>query len=173
MNKIKVSQEQLKIFFEGCHFVNAALAKKMGVSEGIVSDCFNHKLNRHGKPLTFSKANIERMNTALKQIAEELSDSKLTYADDGEATTKRFINDDPAVIDSLCKISEYIKLNWLTWKALGWNQKKCLNNINLSASNPHVHISRGDIDRINAELLSIAATLSSWEVVADDEGSAL
>ena len=170
MDKIKVSQDELRTYLEGQHFINAALAKKMGVSEGIVSGCFNHKPNRHGKPLSFSRANIELLNQALQQIAEELSGCKLKPSDD-ESASKRFINDDPAVIESLRKISEYIRLNWLTWNVLGWNQKKCLNNISLNGHNPHVHIGKEEAERLSTTILSIATTLANWEVVADDDSS--
>lgn len=168
MDKITVSQEYLKTFLKDHHFINAALAKKMGVSEGIVSGCFNRKLNRHGKPLSFSRKNIELLNQALQQIADDLSGCKLEASDDGFAT-KRFINDDPAVIESLRRIGEYIKLNWLTSKVLGWNNKKCINNIRLNGQKPYVHISKEDAVRISTEIMAIASTLAGWKVVHDGE----
>lgn len=168
MEKIPVSQDELYTFLKGCYFIKAALAKRMGVSESILGGCFRHVLNRHGKPLSFSKANIERLNAALQQIAEELIDSKLKCSDEAGSATKRFVNDDPAIIESMRRIGEYIKLNRLTEKVLGWGKKKCDRNINLKDPNPHVHISREEIDRINAEILSIASTLAKCEVVAAD-----
>lgn len=168
MDKIKVSQDELRTFLEGHHFINAALAKKMGVSEGIVSGCFRHDLNRHGKPLSFSRKNIDLLNQALQQIAEELSTCKLKCSNE-EAATRRFINDDPAIIESLRKIGEYIRLNWLTANVLGWNQKKCLNNISLNGPKPHVHISKEEAGRVSTSIMSIASTLAGWEVVADKD----
>lgn len=168
MNKIPVSQDELKTFLESHHFINAALAKKMGVSEGIVSGCFNRKPNRHGKPLCFSRKNIELLNQALQQIAEDLSGCKL-MASNEEFATKRFINDDPAIIESLRRIGEYVRLNGLTSKVLGWNNKRCLNNISVNGPKPHVHISKEDAMRISTEIMSIAVTLAGWEVVPDAE----
>lgn len=170
MNKITVTQDHLKTFLGDHHFINAALAKKMGVSEGIVSGCFNRKLNRHGKPLSFSRKNIELLNQALRQIAEDLSGCKLEASDE-EFATKRFINDDPAVMESLRRIGEYIRLQGLTNKVLGWNTKKCLNNISVNGPKPHVHISKEDSMRITTEIMSIAGTLAGWEVVPDGEES--
>ena len=170
MDNIKVSQDELRTFLEGHHFINAAIAKKMGVSEGIVSGCFNHKPNRHGKPLSFSSKNIELLNQALHQIAEELSRCKLKPSNE-ETASNPFINDDPAVIESLRRIGEYIRLNWLTWNVLGWNQKKCLNNISLNGPKPHVHISKENAERISTTILSIATTLANWEVLADEGSS--
>lgn len=167
MDKIKVSQDELKRFLEAHHFVRVAIAKKMGVSESIVGNCFEHVLSRHGKPLSFSKKNIELMNFALQQIAEELSASKLKCSNEEEAATKRFINDDPAIIGSLRKISEYIKLRGLTAKVLGWGTRKCESNINLKESNPRVHLKKEEIELINNEIMTVAGTLANWEVVAD------
>ena len=166
MDKIKVSQDELKRFLEAHHFVRVAIAKKMGVSESIVGDSFNHMINRHGKPMSFTKKNIELLNTALQQIAKELSMSKLKCSDDG--STRRFINDDPAIIESLRKISEYIKLRGLTAKVLEWGTRKCESNINLKESNPRVHLKKEEIELINNEILTVAGTLANWEVVADE-----
>lgn len=168
MDKITVSQEYLKTFLKDHHFINAALAKKMGVSEDIVSGCFNHKPNHHGKPLSFSRKNIELLNQALQQIADDLSGCKLEASDD-EFATKSFINDDPAVIESLRRIGEYIRLRGLTNKVLGWNAKRCLNNISVNGPKPHVHISKEDAMRISVEIMSIAVTLAGYEVVFDGE----
>lgn len=170
MDKIKVSQDDFKTFWEGHHFINAALARKMGVSEGIVSGCFQHKPNRHGKPLSFSRKNIELLNQALQQIAEELSGCKLKPSTE-EAATKRFINDDPAVMESLRTIGEYIRLNRLTHQVLGWGQKKCLNNISLNGPKPHVHISNEDAGRIRTAVMAIAGTLAQWKVIPDSGSS--
>ena len=168
MDKIKVSQDVLRTYLEEHHFINAALAKKMGVSEGIVSACFNHKLNRHGKPLSFSRKNIELLNQALQQIAEDLSGCKLKASDE-DSDSKRFINDDPAVMESLRRIGEYIRLKGLTDKVLGWKYKKCLNNISLNGPKPHVHISKEDAMRLSTAIMAMASTLAGWEVVSNDD----
>ena len=165
MDKIKVSQDELKRFLDAHHFVKVALAKKMGVSESIVGDSFNHMINRHGKPMSFTKKNIELLNMALHQIAEELSASKLKCSDDG--STRRFVNDDPAIIESLRKISQYIKLRGMTYNVLEWGARKCESNINLKESNPRVHLKKEEIELINNEILTVAGTLAKWELVAD------
>lgn len=170
MSKNKVSQDQLKIFLDANCFSKAAIAKKMGVSESIVGDCFNHLKNRHGKPLSFSSKNIELLNQALQQIAEELNGCKLNPSGE-EYVTKRFINDDPAVIEDLRTISKYIKLRALLYKLLEWGHKKSENNINLKDPNPYVHIGKEEAERLSTTILSIATTLANWEVVADDDNS--
>lgn len=170
MDKIQVSQDKLKIFLDANFFSKAAIAKKMGVSESIVGDCFNHLPNRHGKPLSFSKKNIVLLNQALQQIAEELKECNLECSNE-ESATKRFINDDPAVIEDLRTISKYIKLRALLFKLFEWGHKKCENNINLKDPNPHVHIGKEEAQLLSTTILSIATTLANWEVVADDDSS--
>lgn len=169
MDKIKVSQDELKTFLEAHDFVRVAIAKKMGVSESMVGNCFTHALNRHGKPMSFTKRNIGLLNQALQQIAEELSTCKLKCSNE-EAATRRFINDDPAIIESLSRISEYIKLRGFTYKVLGWTSRRtCENNINLKEPNPRVHLKKEEIELINTEILAIASTLAGWEVVVDKD----
>ena len=168
MDKIKVSQDELKGFLEAHDFIRVAIANKMGVSESMVGNCFSHSLNRHGKPMSFTRRNIELLNHALQQISEELSSCKLKCSNEEEQASRRFINDDPAIIDSLRKISEYIKLRGLTKKVLEWDKRKCENNIKLKEANPHVHIKKDEIERLNIEVMSIASTLAGWEVVVDE-----
>ncbi|MBO5625851.1 MAG: hypothetical protein J5953_08685 [Prevotella sp.] len=172
MDKIKVSQDELKGFLEAHDFIRVAIANKMGVSESMVGNCFSHSLNRHGKPMSFTRRNIELLNHALQQISEELSNCKLKCSNEEEQASRRFINDDPAIIEGLRKISEYIKLRGLTAKVLGWGKRKCENNIKLKEANPHVHIKKDEIERLNIEVMSIASTLAGWEVVADEDNSA-
>lgn len=165
MEKIEVTQDELKTFFDKHCFILSAIADKMGVTDGIVGNCFSRTLNRHGKPLSFSKKNIELMNMALQQISEELSMSKLKCSDDG--STRRFINDDPSIIESLRKISQYIKLRGMTYNVLGWGSRKCESNIKLKGPNPHVHLKKEEIELINNEILTVAGSLAKWELVGD------
>lgn len=54
-------------------------------------------------------------------------------------------------------------------RVLGWNTGKYNQTLFVPKSKVYCNISKGDVDRLNAELLAVAGVLSSYEVVADDE----
>ena len=170
--KVQISQDTLYQFLQDRNLIVSVIGKKTGIGNGLLMGCFHHNLNRHGKPLSFSAANIVRINTAIWQIAEELRGCLLTFGSDQTFTNQRGTTYDPALVAGFRKIGEYLKLRGLTERILGWNKAKCEGTLNVKSSPMYGRISQADADRINAELLSVAGVLSSYEVVADgDSGS--
>lgn len=171
IKKIKVSQDWLYKFLKEHHFVMAVLSRRMGVSDAIVRGCFHHNKNRLGKPMSFSAKNIVLLNAALQQIAGELSQCLLTFGSDQTFTNQRGTTYDPACVAGMKRINEYFKLNGLTQDVLGWNVVKCRTTLFIEKSPVYGNITKEDADRVNAELLSVAGVLSSYEVVTDEGSS--
>ena len=173
MDKIKVSQDFLYEYLNEHSFIVSALAEPMGVSESVIRGCFRHDLNRHGKPMKFSAPNIERMNQALELVANDLRDGLLIFGSERTFTNQRGTTYDPALVDAIKNgVAKYFKLKGLTERVLGWNKSKC--DITLAVKNSPMYgrVTKEDADRINAELLSVAGVLSSYEVVTDVDNSA-
>ena len=168
--KIQVSQDTLRNYLKEHNITFSILAERMGVSVGIVSGCFNHKPNRLGKPLKFSAVNLERLNAALPQIADELKGCILTFGSDQTYSNPRGVDYDPALIEHIKRgISKYFKLNTFCERVLGWKVGKKESVLCQPASKAYGHITKEDVDRLNAELLSVAGVLSSYEVVPDSD----
>ena len=165
--KVQISQDTLYQFLKDRNLIVSLIGKKTGIGNGLLVGCFHHNLNRLGKPLSFSVANIERINTAIWQIAEELRGCLLTFGSEQTFTNQRGTTYDPALVDGFKRIGEYLKLRGLTERILGWNKAKCEGTLNVKSSPMYGRISQSDSDRINAELLAVAGVLSSYEVVAD------
>ena len=144
------------------------ISKKMGVSETIVGGCFRHALNRHGKPLIFSQANIVRLNAAIQQIAVELRQSVITFGSDETFTNSRGKTYDPGTVPTIRRLGEFFNLTALTYRLLGWKNNRKNMVLGSKSSPVHGNVTKEDVDRINAELLSVAGVLSSYEVVADE-----
>ena len=166
MEKIKVSQDILYNYLMEHSFIIANLSRLMGVSEAIVNHCFRHVNDRHGKPLKFTAQNVERLNVALEQVADEIRRCVLTFGSEQSFTNQRGATYDPALIDSIKNgVARYFKLKGLTERVLGWNKAKCDITLAVKSSPMYGHITREDMERINAELLSVAGVLSNYEVV--------
>lgn len=73
----------------------------MGVSNGGIMNCFHHKMNRHGKPLTFSPSAIKKMNTAIEKIAEDTKKCVLVFGSSQTFTNSRGNTYDPALIEAI------------------------------------------------------------------------
>lgn len=170
MEKIKVSQDFLYNYLTEHNFTISALSEMMGVSDSVVSACFQRTPNRHGKPQKFSASNIERMNKALPMIANELRGCLLTFGSDQTYTNLHGSTYDPALVDQIKNgMNKYFKIRGLLNRLLGWNVTKCRTTLSIIKSPVYGNVSREDADRINAELLSVAGVLSSYEVVADED----
>lgn len=167
MDKIKVSQDFLYKYLQEHDISKVIISKKMGVSESIVGGSFRHALNRHGKPLKFSAANIVRLNNALMQISEELRNSVIPFGSDKMFTNQRGTVYDPGALDAIHNISNYFNMRSFMQRLLGWNKSKRDVVLSNRSSAVYGNITQDDVNRINAELLSIAGVLSSYEVVAD------
>jgi hypothetical protein len=166
MEKIKVSQDFLYEYLKEHNFVLANLCKFMGVSESIVSACFRHDINRHGKPLSFSKANIVKLNDALPLVANEIRCCMLTFGTGETRPGQKGKVYDPALVVSIRDgVGKYFKLRPMLYRLLGWNVAKCRTTLSIEKSPVYGNVTREDADRINVELLAVAGVLSNYEVV--------
>lgn len=166
--KTTISPDFLYKFLGEHNMTTVMISKKMGVSETIVGGCFRHALNRHGKPLIFSQANIERLNAAIQQIAVELRQSVITFGSDETFTNSRGKTYDPGTVPTIRRLGEFFNLTALTDRLLGWKNNRKNMVLGSKSSPVHGNVTKEDVDRINAELLSVAGVLSSYEVVADE-----
>lgn len=170
MEKIRVSSDTLYKYLLEHNFVISVLSEKMGVSYGIVYNSFQHVLNRHGKPMRLSNANILKMNTALEQIAGELRNSVLRFGSERQYTNQQGTTYDPGLIEPIkAGIGKYFKLKGLTERVLGWKKYKCDITLATRTSPMYGKINRDDVDRLNAEIIAVAGVLETFEVVADEE----
>lgn len=173
MEKIKVSQDFLYNYLMEHNFTLVRLSQLMGVSESIVNHCFRHVNDRHGKPLWFTAQNIERLNQALQLLSQELRQSLLTFGSERVFTTQRGTTYDPALTDAIKNgMARYFKMKGLTQRVLGWNKVKCDITLATKTSPMYGRVSQEDADRLNAELLSVAGVLSSYEVVTESDKDA-
>lgn len=168
MEKVNVSPDFLYDYLTEHDFKVSVLAKRMGVSLSIVTGCFHHDLNRHGKPLSFSAANIKKLNDAMSQVASELRQCIITFGS-SETYTNRWGNTyDPATVEPMQRLGEYFNSKALTERVLGWNKVKRDTTLAIKKSSSYGNITKEDVNRINTELLAVAGVLSSYMVVADD-----
>lgn len=168
MEKSKVTQDELYKYLTEHNFVISLLGKMMGVSVGILMGCFHHDLNRHGKPLKFSSGNIGKLNAVLPQIADELRQHLLTFGSDQAYTNLRGATYDPALIEPINALSKYFNVTAMLMRLLGWKKGKKSAVFCQPSSKGYGSISKADMTTINAELLSVAGVLSSYEVVASE-----
>lgn len=168
MEKVKVNQDFLYQYLLDHDIIISAIMRTMGVSSGIVIGCFRHDLNRHGKPLVFSAKNIERLNAALPELAGAIRRSLLVFGTGHEFANSRGTVYDPGLLPAVKALSAYFNLNKFLLRVLGWKVGKKEMVLCSPSSKVFGNISRDDVDRINAELLSVAGVLSSYEVVPTD-----
>lgn len=172
MDKIKVTQDFLYQYLLEHNFTISMLANKMGVSNAILSRSFRHMPNRLGKTMYLSAANIARLNVVLEQVADELRGCVLNFGSPQTYTNLHGRTYDPALVDVFKDgAGKYFNLTGLTERVLGWNVNRKRMTLSIEKSPIYGNISKQDADRINAELLSVAGVLSSYEVVADEGSS--
>ena len=171
MEKVKISQDTLYQYLLEHGVKMIRLTELMEMSGSTITSCFKHQPLNNGTPRSFTRKAIVKLNAALPQIAENLRNSILVFGSDQVFTNQRGKTYDPALIEPLKKIGEYMNLTALVQRVLGWNQDKKENTLVTPSSNNYGCISKQDADRINAELLSVAGVLSSYEVVADEGSS--
>ena len=168
MEKSKVTQDELFTYLTQHDFVIALLGKMMGVSNGILMGCFHHSLNRHGKPLKFSAANIEKLNSVLPQVADELRQHLLVF--DGNARpNKRGVIYDRALVEPIIALGKFFNLTAMLHRLFKWEKGKKSAVLCQPSSKVYGNISKDVMTAINAELLSVAGVLSNYEVVPDGE----
>lgn len=163
--KVQVTSDTLYQYLLEHNFTISLLSKYMGVSNGIVCNSFQHVPNRLGKPMKFSAANLEKLNAVLPQIADDLRRATITFGSEQTFTNSWGNTYDPAAREAVLAVGNYFKITPFLLRILGWKKGK-RDMILVSTKSPvYGQVSQEDVNRINAELLSVAGVLSSYEVI--------
>lgn len=168
MKKRQITTDYLYDYWKEQHLTITVLASKMGVSESIVRGCFQHKPNRHGKPLHFSKTNLKKLNAALEQIAQELHDSIISIENFNPVENQRGTVYYPDTAKTINRLSTYFNMKVMMYELLKWKGNKCYNVLTIENSPVYGNVTREEIDRINTKLSSIAGTLRDLKVTGDN-----
>jgi len=171
MEKIKVSQDTLYSYLTEHSVKLVRLAELVGISGASMTSCFKHQIINGGNRRSFTPKTIDKLNAALEQVADNLRSCVLTFGSDQVFTNQRGITYDPALVEPIKQIGEWLNLTAMVQRVLGWNQDKKENTLVSPSSKNYGNITKKDADRINTELLSVAGVLSSYEVVPDSESS--
>ena len=168
VEKTQVTQDILFEFLTG-HSINMSrLSELMGVSNGIVMGCFHHDLNRLGKPLSFSVANVERLNAALPVLAEQIRGCMVQFGSEQMYTTRLGRTYDPGTLPAIKSLSKYFSFNSFAQRVLGWKKGKREAVLCKPSSAGYGRVGTDDVKRINAELLLVSSTLAGMEVEMPD-----
>lgn len=165
---MKVTQDFLYKYLQEHNIITSMIAVKMGVGETTVRCCFKHSPNRLGNPQYFSTDNIVKLNTAIASIAEELRQCVITFGSDQTYTNQHGTTYDPACVDAFQRIGEYFNSKALMERLLGWKKTKRDTILAIKKSNVYGNITQEDVNRVNAELLSVASVLGNCEVVLSE-----
>lgn len=171
MGKIKISQETLYQYMLAHDIKVTRLAEQMGVSFSLVNSCFRHHKNRHGTPRSFRAEHLAAINEALPRIADELRELLLKFGSPRAYTSLRGTIFDPALVEQFKELGKYLNITGLAVRVLGWSKRKKNQVLVDSTSIVYGHISQADAIAVNNEVLSIIGALTSYEVVADTDGS--
>ncbi|MBQ7180079.1 MAG: hypothetical protein IJR87_02160, partial [Bacteroidaceae bacterium] len=169
--KVQISQDTLYQYITEHGIKLVRLAELTGLSEASINSCFKHQIINKGTPRSFTAKAVVKLNAALEQIADNLRGSILTFGSDQTYTNQRGKTYDPELVEPLKQIGELLNLTALVGRVLGWSKDKKENVLVTKSSKVYGNISEDDVNRINAELLSIAGVLSSYEVVPDEGSS--
>ncbi len=165
-SKVQVSQDTLYQYLIDHDVKLARLAELMGVSASLVSACFKHNKGVDGLPRNFTAKALPKLNAALGEFAELLRSHVLTFGSPETFTNQRGNTYDPALVEPMKRVGELMNITAVTTRLLGWSKDRKESVLVSPSSKVYGCISREDVDRINAELLSVAGVLSSYEVAA-------
>jgi len=169
MEKVKVSQDKLYEYLKAHDVKLVRIAELMGKSLSVVSSCFLHHKDVHGKPRCFSVENIELLNKALPVIAEEMRGCLMTFGSPKTFKNSWGFTYDPALVEPMKRVGRYMSIGPLTERLLDWSRSKCKNTLNDLNGPVCGNIMEGDVMSINTELIAVAAVLEKYEVVPDED----
>lgn len=162
--KVQVSQDYLYEYLTGHDVKLVRIAELMGQTQGNVSAYFLHLSDNDGRPRRFGPAHIEKLNEALPVIASELRGCVMEFGSEHVRTNKWGKTYDPALIEPMKRVGNWLNLTTLTVRLLGWTKSRKQNTLVDSHSKVYGNISQEDVMRINAELLQVSSTLAGMEV---------
>lgn len=167
MEKIRISQDTLFSYITEHNIKLVRLAKTAGISEATLNLCFHRTVKSDGGQHVFSLTHLKKINDAIEQIANELRELTLSFGSDQMFTNKHGRTYDPKLVEPMKRIGVYFNITALFERVLGWNKNKKEATLVTPSSRNYGHISEDDVNKINAELLSIAGVLSGYRVVPD------
>ena len=154
--KTIATQDNLYDFIKKHDLKMTRLAQLIGKSDDVVTSCFKHHKDWHGRPRRFNREHIAAINAALPVIARQVE-------------TNRWGNTyDKAVLEQLKNLGFYINLRGMMTRVLGWKKSKKDAVMSQPNSNSYGAISKDDVIKINTELATVVNVLSDYEVVAEE-----
>lgn len=168
--KTIATQDNLYDFIKKHDLKMTRLAQLIGKSDDVVTSCFKHHKDWHGRPRHFNREHIAAINAALPVIAREIEERKLEWGTDmTQVETNRWGNTyDKAVLEQLKNLGFYINLRGMMTRVLGWKKSKKDAVMSQPNSNSYGAISKDDVIKINTELATVVNVLSDYEVVAEE-----
>ena len=164
--KLQVTSDTLHAYLTEHGVTITRLSEITGVSVPTINSCFLHHKMADGTPRRFTAKILEKLNAALVQMSADIRGCLLTFGSERTFTNQRGKTYDPALVDAIKNgAGRYFNVNKLCENVLGWNKSKKHNVLETVTGKAYGCISKEDADRLNAELLSVAAVLSSYEVV--------
>lgn len=161
MDKVIVTQDFLFEYLTQHNVNMKRLSELMGVSNAIVMFCFRHDLNRHGKPQKFSASNIEKLNNALPQLAQQIRGAVMTFTSDQTY--------DRDMVPYVNALQRWFKLGGFLQRVLGWSLSKKEAVLCSPAAKSYGNITADHVARINAEILAVSGMLGGIQVAANED----
>ena len=169
--KIKVSQDTLYHYLLAHDVKMLRLSEMIGTDGDTVTSCFRRRKDRNGVPRRFSAENIRRLNEALPLLANELRQRVLVFGSGQTFTNKNGRMYDPGLIEPMRVLGRYLNITGIVTRVCGWSKAKKASVFGRRTTTLYGNISESDVIAINTEVLSVAAVLDSYELVADDDSS--
>ncbi|MDD6017078.1 MAG: hypothetical protein PUC18_12540 [Prevotellaceae bacterium] len=166
--KIPISQDALYEYMKDHGVKIVRLAELSRLSKTTFNLCFKHVPHSNGTPRSFSANAVEAINQALPQIAAGLRSCILAFGSEQTFVNQLGMCYDPALVEPIKKVGYWMNLTVMTRKVLGWSYDKKEARLTSPSSYSYGNITKKDVNRINAELLSVAGMLDGVEVKKSD-----
>lgn len=169
MEKDQVTQDTLYEYLTDHNVILSRLAKLMKTDPEVVFSCFKHHKDWHGRPRKFNAKHIATINKTLPVLCSDLMARRLKFGSPSTYTNKRGSTYDPALVEPLKELGDYLNLSGLLPRLLGWSSGKMGAVMSRPNGKMYGCISQKDATIINTEILSIVGVLSSYEVIKDNK----
>ena len=172
MEKKKVSQDFIYKNIIQKYGVNvSSLAELMGISDTMVNGCFRHNKDKHGVPRNFPARTLPKLNAALAELSEQLSQCRISFGSEKTYTNRLGNTYDPAAVNEIKELRKYFKLTPFLKTALGWTEAKKAIVLGIPSSKGYACVSAEDVQHINDTIQEIAILFGGVEVEASDSST--
>lgn len=162
--KVQISQDALYEYLKEHGVKIVRLAELTGLSTTTFNLCFKHAPYPNGTLRAFSAKAVEAINKALPKMAIGIADCVMTFGSEQTYVNQLGMCYDPALIERIKNVGNWINLTVMARKALGWSFYMKEAKLNTPSSASYGNITQEDVNRINAELLSVAGMLYGVEL---------